>query len=371
MKNKLLFSKYIIIGVLVLFATLSCQAEQKKQFAEVDDIIKTVELENDFAEAFKITYHQAYIEINIIDPGTKETVDTYKISKAEKTPKGMFPRETEGVVALSATHVGMLRKLGLESKITGFSNFSYLCNPMSESEVEEVGDLGMSDAEIFVAVNQDVVLYSGFNDNAPILSKLAQANIKTFKIFEWKETHPMGRAEWIKVYGAIFHKEKEAQAIFDDIKANYYGITDKLKLAEKGPEVFAGTYFGDIFNVPAGESYMAQLFKDANINYKYSKTEGTGSLSLGLEEIITNNKDTEFWLNAGASNKKELLKQSQKFEMLKAVRTGKLYTYFNNTNCFWESSPIEPHLILEDLGKIFHPDLFDEHELHFYELMEE
>lgn len=370
MKNKMLFSKYMIIGFL-FFLTISCEAEQKKEFAEVESITKTVEMENDFAEAFQITYHQTFIEINIIDPDSKEVVDTYRVSKSEQPQKDMFPRKMESIVALSATQVGMLRKLGLENKITGFSNFSYLCNPMNKVEVAEVGDIGMADAEAFVAVNPDIILYSGFNDNAPILNKLAQANLKTFKIFEWKETHPMGRAEWIKVYGVLFNKEKEAQAIFEDIKAKYYSITDKLKLTKKGPAVFAGTYFGDVFHVPAGESYMAQLFKDANINYVYAKSEGTGSLSFGMEEVITKNRETEFWLNAGVANKKELIKQSQKFEMLKSVRTGKLYTYFNKTNCFWENSPIEPHLLLEDLGKIFHPELFEDHKLHFYELMKE
>jgi len=353
-----------------LVSVSACQEEKNKVSTKANSILTADTLTNDFAKAFQIIHHHSFIEINIIDPDTKSTLNTYRVNKSDQANSDMFPKVMKSVVAMSATQVGMLRKLGLEDKITGVSSYSYMCNPMIESAVKEVGNIGMSDAEAFVSINPNIILYSGFNDNAPILNKLAQANLKTFKIFEWKETHPMGRAEWIKVYGALFHKEREAKLIFEDIKAEYYAITDKLKLADKGPTVFAGTYFGDIFNVPAGDSYMAQLFKDANIDYVYAKTEGTGSLSLGLEEVITQNKDTEFWLNAGASSKEELMKQSQKFELLESAKTGKLYTYFNNTNCFWENSPIEPHKLLEDLGKIFHPDLFDENELHFYELMQ-
>lgn len=369
MKDLLLFSKCFLLTLLVFMTITSCEAEQKKGFAVVEGIQSTDTLRNEFAKAFQIIHHQTFLEINIIDPDNKEVLNTYRISKADEPINGMFPKYMESVVAMSATQVGMLRKLSLGDKITGVSAYNYLCNPVSQSQVAEVGDIGMSDAEGFVAVNPDIILYSGFNDDAPILNKLAQANLKTFKIFEWKEIHPMGRAEWILVYGALFQKEKEAKAIFEDIKAQYYAITDKLKLVDKGPSVFAGTYFGDIFNVPAGESYMAQLFKDANVDYVYNKTKGTGSLNLSLEELITNNKETEFWLNAAVSTKEELLKQSQKFEMLNAVKTGKLYTYFNNTNCFWENSPIEPQKVLQDLGKIFHPDLFEDKELNFYELM--
>ncbi len=369
MKDIFLFSKYLGIGVFMFFVTSACKGNQKKESSKVDRIMVTDTLVNEFAKAFQIIHHRTFVEINIIEPDSKSVLNSYKVAKTDKVSEGVFPNKMSSVIALSATQVGMLRKLGLESKITGVSNYSYMCNPVSKSTVKEVGDIGMADAEAFVAIQPDIILYSGFNDNAPILNKLEQANLKTFKIFEWKENHPVGRAEWIKVYGALFGREKEAKAIFEDIKAKYYAITDKLKLADKGPSVFAGTYFGDIFNVPSGESYMAQLFKDANINYVYAKSKGSGSLNLGLEEVITNNKDTEFWLNAGVSTKTELMKQSQKFEMLKSVRTGKLYTYFDNLNCFWENSPIEPYKILEDLGKIFHPALFQEHKLNYYKLI--
>lgn len=371
MNNIVISLKFLLVGFFILIGLTSCEADEKKEFVEVGSISDIDTLKNEFAKAFQIIYHISYIEINILDPDSQTIVDSYKISKTENNQQNMFPKNINSVVAMSATQVGMLRKLNLEEKITGFSNFNYLCYPLSKAIVKEVGDIGMSDAESILTTNPDIIFYSGFNDDAPILNKLKQANLKTFKVFEWKEVHPMGRAEWIKVYGALFQKEKEASAIFEDIKANYYAIKDKLKLEEKGPSVFAGTYFGDVFNVPAGNSYMAQLFKDANVDYVYSKSSGTGSLSLSLEDAITKNKETEFWLNAGVNSKKELLKQSKKFEMLKAVRTGKLYTYFGKNNCFWENSPIEPHIILEDLGKIFHPELFDDKTLNFYELLKE
>ncbi|WP_107039292.1 ABC transporter substrate-binding protein [Brumimicrobium mesophilum] len=371
MKEKLLLIKSIFISMLMLVILGSCAAEEKKEFAEIEEISDEFTLENDFAQGFQIIYHISFIEINIIDPDTKEIVDSYKISKTDQSSPDLFPKNMSSVVAMSTTQLGMMRKLSLEEKVTGFSDFNLLCNPLSEAAVKEVGHFGMSDAEAFIAINPDIIFYSGFDDSAPILSKLKQANLKTFKILEWKETHPLGRAEWIKVYGAIFQKEQKASAIFDEIKAKYYNIKDKLKIQEKGSTAFAGTYFGDIFNVPAGDSYMAILFEDANIDYVYAKTKGVGSLNLSLEETITKNVDTEFWLNAGASSKKELLNQSQKFKMLKAMRTGKLYSYFGNNNCFWENSPIEPHLLLEDLGKIFHPELFEDDKLNFYELIAE
>ena len=369
MKKSKHFLSSLVLGCLLFMISSACEAEQKNDFEIIGNISITDTLKNEFAKAFQIIHHYKFVEINIIDPDSREVLNSYKVSKTDETINGMFINDLKSVVAMSSTQVGMLRKLNLEDKLKGVSNHKYLCNPVNISAVSEVGDFGMSDPEAFLSIDPDIILYSGFNDDAPILSKLAQAKLKTFKIFEWKETHPMGRAEWIMVYGALFQKEKEAKAIFEAIRLKYYQITNKLKLAKKGPSVFAGTYYGDVFNVPAGESYMAQFFKDANIDYVYSNTEGTGSLSLSLEEVITNNKSTEYWLNASASTKEDLLMQSQKFEILESVKFNKLYTYFNKTNCFWENSPFEPDKILEDLGKIFHPDLFEDQELNFYELM--
>lgn len=369
-RSYLVYSILIFISSSFLVLT-SCKAENKNDFAEVDSLTGLDTLENDFAEAFQIIYHHNNVEINIIDPTTKEIVQSYKVGKESQGAYNAFTDDLNRIVAMSTTHVGMLRKLAIEDRISAVSSYKYLCHPLNQSSVAEVGDMGMADAESFLATRPDVILHSGFNLNAPILNKLEQANLKTFLIYEWKETHPLGRAEWIKVYGVLFQKQKEAKAIYDEIKSKYYSITDKLKLESKGASVFAGTYFGDVFNVPAGNSYMAQLFKDANIDYVYSRTNGTGSLSLSLEELITKNATTEYWLNPSVATKGELLEQSQKFEMLSAVKTGKIYSYFKNTNCFWENSAIEPHKVLEDFGKIFHPFLFEELELNFYSLVKD
>lgn len=358
--------KFTLFGIsLLLFS--ACNGEEKKEFAEVDGISDMDTIGNEYAEAFKIIYHNTFIEIAILNPDTGLLVESYKLSTNDKKDNSKIVKDIQSVVAMSATQVGMLRKLGLEDKIVGFSNFQYLCDPLSTSRVNEVGDISAANAEAFLEVNPDIVLYSGFSDQHPILNKLEKANMQTFKVYEWKETHPLGRAEWIKVYGVLFQKEKEANAIFEKVKTEYFKTADRLKSLEPSESTFAGTYFGDFFNVPAGNSYMAKLFEDANVNYKYADSEGTGSLNLSLEEAITANKNTEYWLNVGVASKQELELQNQKFGHLDAVKNNKVYTYFNNTNCFWENSTINPHLVLKDLGKIFHPELFEDYEFEYYE----
>ena len=39
-------------------------------------------------------------------------------------------------------------------------------------------------------------------------------DIPVFVDYSSYESHPLGRTEWIKVYGAMLNKEKEAEAFF-------------------------------------------------------------------------------------------------------------------------------------------------------------
>lgn len=41
-------------------------------------------------------------------------------------------------------------------------------------------------------------------------------DIPVFVDYSSYESHPLGRTEWVKVYGAMLNKEKEAEAFFDD-----------------------------------------------------------------------------------------------------------------------------------------------------------
>lgn len=42
----------------------------------------------------------------------------------------------------------------------------------------------------------------------------------------------------------------------------------------------------------------------------------------------------------------------------------------NGGNDYWESGVTNPHLVLADLIRIFHPDLLPDHELYFYQKLE-
>jgi iron complex transport system substrate-binding protein len=356
----LLFSVVLLIG---------CNDNSTSQKGLTDEGIS---VENKYAEGFKITRFEDHIQISVINPDTREVDFEYHIGTGDDNAVANIPLNPSRVIVLSATHIGMMEELNLTDRIVGVSSEDYICsenvfNRIRDKSATSLGDIGSSDIEGFIAASPNLIMTSGFDNKAPILKKMKSAGLTLFTNYDWKETHPLGRAEWIKVFGILFNEEQKANALFEQICNQYYEITEKVSSQVNKPSVLVGTMYGDIFNAPAGDSYMAQLLKDANVNYMYADSRGVGSLTLTLEDVISTNRNTDFWLNPAAQNKSQLLQMNARFELLESVQNEKVYSYYKNVNCFWEQSAIQPQLVLEDLCKIFYPELFESDGLVFYE----
>lgn len=359
--------KLIILFSVVLF--IGCIDNSSIQKGSTE---KGISVENEYAEGFKITRFEDHIQISVINPDTKEVNFEYHFGTNSDNTNAKTPLNPSRIIALSATHIGMMEELNLTDKIVGVSSEDYICSSnvlkrIRDKSAASLGDIGSSDIEGYLAAQPDLIITSGFDNKAPILTKMKSAGLTLFTNYDWKETHPLGRAEWIKVFGILFNEEQKATELFEQICSQYYEITEKVSSQVNKPSVLVGTMYGDIFNAPAGDSYMAQLLKDANVNYVYTDSRGVGSLALTLEDVISTNRTTDFWLNPAAQNKSQLLQMNTRFELLKSVQNEKVYSYYKNVNCFWEQSAIQPHLLLEDLCKIFYPELFESDGLVFYE----
>lgn len=312
-----------------------------------------------YAKGFKVFRNEHSTIIRVLDIADTNVVFDYVIGKSTKNSQIELKYKNQRVIPLSATHVGMMNELNQLRSIVAIPSFKYLCdvekfNELQLNDIPEVGDLASANLEMFLKVNPDLIIISGFDLSANALKKIEAVGLKTFVNFDWKETHPLGRAEWIKVFGILLDCESLAEKSFSEIEQNYNQLISGLESVEVKPSVLVGTLYGDIFNAPAGNSYFAKLLKDAKTNYVYENTSGVGSLSLTLEEVITKNKKTEFWINMAAKNHQQLFGLNEKFKVLNAVENGNLYSYYEQVNCFWEEAAVRPDKVLEDLIKIFH-----------------
>jgi iron complex transport system substrate-binding protein len=350
---------------LISFLT-GCSSDTGEQVSNSKEAECGDTLVNSYAEAFRVIQYKSYTQLDIIDPASDSV--RFRYGKGQDVPSFLVDlgSDVETIAALSSTHVGMLKVLDLNDHIMGVSSKKYLCGDENDKDWVDYGDLGQSNPEMFVKHRPSLITYSGFQQDIPILKKLRKIGVPAMVNYDWKETHPLGRAEWLKVFGLLFDVEIRANRQFEAIEQEYLSLVESIQEDSTSPSVFVGTLYGDVFNVPAGESYMAKMIEDANVKYKYADTEGTGSLNISLEEIITTNRATNYWLNVAASSDEEILNMNQNFSMLRAFQERKVYTYFDEVNCFWEESAVAPHKVLSDLIHIFHPEGFENPILYYY-----
>jgi len=351
-------------------STLDLDITKKKEIAK-----KTTEtpakIKVEFAQNFHVRSVKGGYELELLDPNSREVESTYELTY-DYSKKGdkVIHLPVENIAALSQTTVGMLSKLDALGTITGISKIDYVYSPelktrFAAKEISEFGDETNVPIEKIVKSKTKLIIYSGFGSKFDGEGKLKKLGIQSIPNYEWRETHPLGRAEWIKFLGILIDKPAEANAVFKKIKKNYEDLRWKIRDLDNLPKVISGNFYSDQWTAPAGNSYMAILFQDAGAKYVYRSSNGTGSVFLPIEQVVFDNRKTDYWINPGVSSKGVLSEMNPKAKFIGAYDHG-IYCYSHEMNKFWEMSAIEPDFLLADFIHIFHPDFEPESQLHFY-----
>jgi iron complex transport system substrate-binding protein len=372
--SKVRFKLYPIylFGIFLIFAAEGCVEENP--IKKPQDKSETV-----YSQYLKIQEEKSGVLIQLIHPDRKNKTYNYFIrrDKNSKTPDGYIAIDKENMnfVVFSTTHIGMLDKLNQLDKIKGTCSKNLIfneqiCQRIVEKKVVDFGDETSPSIEKLISIKPKAIIYSGFSAEFSKSNELHKLGVLTIPNFDWKESHPLGKAEWILFFGYLTGTENLAKSHLEKVKKEYLEIQKIASKTEFSPSVIMGSKIGDFWYGPAGESYGSKLLKDANSNYIYSKTPGKGSVEYSLEKVYSDAQNAEFWINPGFP-KYELLKMNNsKAEYFKAFENKKVFCYTNNPNKYWEMSGVQPNWILSDLIQIFHPELKIDKPLYFYKALE-
>jgi iron complex transport system substrate-binding protein len=332
-----------------------------------------------YAKNLRLIYFKNGTKVEIINPKTKK-VNYYFLGKDKplnlKENVNFIQVPIKRIITLSGTDIGMLSKLAAENQIVGVSNKTYVYNQKVKRNCEigktiSFGDVTAISFEKIIQTKANCLIYSGFENNFPHQKQLALAQIQCVPNYDWKEKHPLGKAEWIRFFGLLLGKEKEANAYFKSCEKAYNNLKnscDKLKLSKP---VLVGNLIGDSWFTPAGENYFSQLLKDSKADYRYQKTKGTESLAYGFEKIMRENLSAFYWINPGYTSLNQLIKTNPKIKYFKSYKENNVFCYAEKMNYFWEMSAIEPQFVLSDLIRILHPEIKQKGTFHFYSKLNE
>lgn len=342
------------------FALISCKQELKKSKLSTDNELKFITI---------VELNKTQGKIEIISGGKKVVFNENEL-----------PLKTAMVIPTSA--IAYMDQLNLTEKITGISQPDFIFNPkihvlIKQNKIATIGSFDEIFIEKILINKPDIFISTSSPTLAKFHEQLEKENIKVIYIDEYEELNPLARAEYVKIFGILFGKEKEANELFNQIEKNYTEIKTLVeKNQSKNPTVFANQIYGDIWYMPGGKSFQAKLIEDAGGNYLWKSNEGTGTLNLSFESVFEKANEADMWINAGDfPDKATLLASYKNYEWLAAFKNGKVYNWNNKitpkgANDYFETGTARPDLVLKDLATIFHPELFPDYELRFYKRLE-
>jgi iron complex transport system substrate-binding protein len=372
---------FILVSCLLFFG---CDSSTEKNNINNTSSLTTVEL--NYAKGFEIQEAENYKVITLKNTWKGESTPyQYVLYKNEK-PQG-FEGATfikipiKSIVCFSLTHLAFIDKLEELNSIKALSGCDYVSNEtvinkIKNNEIKEIGSSQLVNYELLIDLKPDLVMTFGIDETANNqLNKFKTIGLNVVLNSEYMENHPLGKAEWIKFVAAFYDKDSLAEVIYNDIETNYNKLIAVVKRTDEKPTVFVGMPWNGAWYLAGGKSFQAQLFNDAGANYLWADNTETTSFIVDKEVIIEKALNADYWINLNAFNSiNEVTNVDAKLKAFKSVKSGNIYNNnlkvnTANGNDYWESGVINPHLVLADLIKIFHPHLI-EHELVYYKRLE-
>lgn len=369
---------YIFLCLAVLSVT-ACSTGSNKTDVISDSADSSVIV---YAKGFSIRYFSDYTQVIVNNPWKPGLIyATYFLVKDTQTevPEGsvkiLVPLKT--IAPASVTHYEFLHLLGELNTVTGICQADIVYNKeikkgIEEGRITDLGDAFHINVEKVLQLSPSALMMSGYNQKDANLQRISQAGIPVIYNNEWMETSLLGRAEWIKFVAVFYDKSQLADSIFSNIENRYNDIKQKVTNIKDKPGIMAGSNFRGTWYMPAGRSFMGQLFADAGSRYFYSNDTTTGSLPLNVEKVLRDFSDADIWLNCNFATLDELIKSDSKHALFKPVQTRQVYNFNkrmlpSGANDFWESAVARPDLLLSDVIAVLHPEILPDYELVYAE----
>ncbi len=342
-----------------------------------------------YAKGFKLGIDTAsgYRTIEVYNPFSNNTL----LSRYLLVPKGAPTDKNilfDGIVVavplskigvFSATFLGMIDALDALETIILVERKNYIYNSEVLSKIEkgsiaEIGELPNINAEKLLLAEPEVVFLSGLSAEIDkSLSKPQEYGIHMIQNFDWMESHPLAKAEWIKFFGAFLGKEQLADSLFNVVKTNYISYQNAAETFTDEPNMLFSSMYSGTWYIPGGNSYIATMTRHANGTYPWITDQSAGSLPLSFESVVAKSLDADIWLNPDVQSKAELKDRDKRYAQFFEGKPDFLGVFQNDKrslpsggNDYYEMGAFRVDWVLRDMLILLHPEFMSRDSLYFY-----
>ena len=196
------------------------------------------------------------------------------------------------------------------------------------------GNYSAPDYEQILAEGCDLAIENTMVYHTPeVKEQLEKFGIPVMVDYSSYETEPLGRTEWVKLYGLLADREEEAAEAFAGQQEAFASIGDAEDTG-KTVAFFYITSSGEV-NVRKASDYLPKMIELAGGHYVFSDLgaeddTASSTVSLQMEEFYAAAREADYLIynstiDGEISSVEELFGKSELLENFKAVREGNVY----------------------------------------------
>jgi iron complex transport system substrate-binding protein len=275
---------------------------------------------------------------------------------------------------------GALADLDVVGTLVGVPNTEAVTVPAVKARIAEGGIVALygfahSSIEDILALAPDVYLsfYSPYPE-FQIHPTLRRLGIRALAHAEHLESHPLGRAEWVKFLAMLTNREAAANDVFARAEREYEQLRALVPADVRRRPVLAGIASArNIWDLFGGDNFRAALIHDAGGEFVLRDFRSAlGHTQLPLERVYAGGHDAPVWLGGvqGTPSIAQLRSEHVMYPHLRAVRDGSVHGWDRGYAGYFaypavDQSMTRPQWMLEDAIRILHPSLLPPGPLHF------
>ena len=230
---------------------------------------------------------------------------------------------------------------------------------MEDGKILFAGKYSEPDYETLVDGDCDLAIESTMILHTPKVQEMIEdLGIPVFVDYSSYESHPLGRTEWIKLYGALLNKEEEADTFFDQ-QAHVIEELKGFENTEKTVAYFYVSTDGSIV-VRKSDDYIPSMIEIAGGRYAFKDLKNPDSnapsVKLTMEEFYATAVDADYLIYNGTidgqvNSISELEAKNELFSEFKAVKDGNVW--YTGKNLYQATDTVgelikDMHLMLTD-----------------------
>lgn len=332
-----------------------------------------------YADQFSVDRYENGISLVTVGDGEKyllvpenETVETSGDITVITTP-------VDNIYLAASSAMDLFFGIGADDRIFATSTLErdwslpYVKQAMSDEDILYAGKYSAPDYELILSEGCGIAIESTMIYHKPeVKEQLERFGIPVFVERSSYESHPLGRLEWVKLYGLMTGKEEEAEKLFSEQSELLQSVSQNGSAGKTAAFFYISQKGSTVVRKP--DDYVSKMIQLAGGEYIFTPDDlnteenAQSTTDMQFEAFYAAAKDADVLIysstiDGGIEDISALLEKNSLFADFKAVKTGNVWC--TDKNMFQQTTAAAE--IISDLNLIFTDNAGDETEF-FYRL---